>query len=150
MRFRVPPPIVALTGALAMGWLDRHAPLLRWLVPPWNRIGLAFIATGFAIDLTAVTTFFRERATIDPIRIERTTRLVVSGLYRVSRNPMYLGLLLVLFGFGLWLGSLSPLAVVVAVERIVVVSQIRHEEAVLGERFGDAYREYARRVRRWL
>ncbi len=150
MRVRVPPPIVALAGALAMAWLDRHAPLLRWLVPPWNRIGLAFIAVGFAIDLTAVATFFRERTTVDPIRIERATRLVVSGLYRISRNPMYLGLLLVLFGFGLWLGSLTPFLIVVAVERIVVVMQIRREETVLGEKFGATYREYARRVRRWL
>lgn len=146
----MPPPIVALAGALAMGWLDRHAPLLRWLEPPWNRIGLAFIATGFAIDLTAVATFFRERTTIDPIRIERSARLVVSGLYRISRNPMYLGLLLVLSGFGLWLGSLTPFLVVVAVERILVLWQIRHEEAVLAEKFGAAYRNYAQRVRRWL
>jgi protein-S-isoprenylcysteine O-methyltransferase Ste14 len=150
MRFRVPPPIVALAGALAMAWLDRHAPLARWLAAPWNRIGLAFIATGFAIDLTAVATFFRERTTIDPIRIERSSRLVVTGLYRITRNPMYLGLLLVLFGFGVWLGGLTPFVVVVAVERILVLGQIRREEAVLGEKFGDAYRDYARRVRRWL
>jgi protein-S-isoprenylcysteine O-methyltransferase Ste14 len=150
MRVRVPPPIIALAGALAMGWLDHHAPLLRWLGPPWNRIGLAFIAIGFAIDLTAIATFVRERTTVDPIRIERATRLVVSGLYRISRNPMYLGLLLVLVGFGLWLGSVTPFFVVVAVERIVVVMQIRREEAVLGEKFGETYREYARRVRRWF
>jgi len=133
-----------------MWWLNRHFPLLRFLEPPWNRIGWLFIATGVLVDAVSVVAFIRAKTTVNPLRVDRSSRLVVSGLYRVTRNPMYLGLLSVLVGWALLLGSLSPWLMVVAFERLIVILQIRAEEAALSSRFGDDYIRYTRQVNRWI
>ena len=150
MRVRIPPPLLAVAAAALMWWLDRRMPVVRLLMPPWNRIGWVFICVGFGIDLTSIAEFLRAKTTVNPIRIERAARLVVTGLYRVSRNPMYLGLLTVLFGWAVILGSLAPFLVMVTVERLLVVMQIKAEEAALAAKFGDEYVDYTRRVRRWI
>ena len=84
------------------------------------------------------------------MRITDATHLVTSGLYRWSRNPMYCGLLIALLGWGAILGSLAPLAAVILLQRILVIVQIKPEELALEARFGDAYRDYKRRVNRWI
>jgi protein-S-isoprenylcysteine O-methyltransferase Ste14 len=81
---------------------------------------------------------------------ERANRLVISGLYRISRNPMYLGLVLSLCGWAWLLGSPIGLLLVWPFARLLVIVQIAPEEAALRERFGDAYLEYCLRVNRWL
>ncbi len=87
-----------------MWWVDRHFPPLRLLGPPWNRIGWAFIAMGAGVDAVAVVAFIRAKTTVNPVRVDRASHLVVSGLYHVTRNPMYLGLITVLTGWALLLG----------------------------------------------
>lgn len=135
---------------MLMWWLDRHVPLLQWLEPPWNRIGWLFVSTGVLIDAVSVVAFIRAKTTVNPIRVDRTSRLVVIGLFRVTRNPMYLGLIAVLVGWALLLGSLGPWLIVVAFERLIVTFQIPAEEAALFARFGDDYLRYTREVNRWL
>lgn len=142
--------MLALGGGMLMWWLDRHVPLLQWLEPPWNRIGWLFVSTGVLIDAVSVVAFIRAKTTVNPIRVDRTSRLVVSGLFRVTRNPMYLGLIAVLVGWALLLGSLGPWLIVVAFERLIVTFQIPAEEAALFARFGDDYLRYTREVNRWL
>jgi protein-S-isoprenylcysteine O-methyltransferase Ste14 len=117
-----------------MWWLDRHVPLLRFLGPPWNGIGWVFIATGVLVDAASVVAFIRVKTTVNPLRVDQTSHLLVSGLYRVTRNPMYLGLITVLVGWALLLGSLSPWLMVMAFERLIVTVQIRAEEAALSSR----------------
>jgi protein-S-isoprenylcysteine O-methyltransferase Ste14 len=150
LRFRVPPPLLAIGAAALMGWLDREMPVLRLLVVPWNLVGWGFIGIGLCIDAVSVAAFVRAKTTVNPIHVDRATRLVVSGLYRVSRNPMYLGMICLLLGWALLLGSLLPFLVVVAFERLIVVVQIRPEEAALAARFGDEYAQYVRGVNRWF
>lgn len=147
---RIPPPVVALGVGALMYWLDRHVPLLRFLGPPWNRIGWAFIATGAFLDAVSVAAFIRAKTTVNPLRVDQTSHLVVSGLYRLTRNPMYLGLMTLLAGWALLLGTLSPWLMVVAFERLIVTFQIRAEEAALSARFGDTYARYTRQVNRWI
>ena len=133
-----------------MWWLNRHVPLLRILGPPWNRIGWVFIATGFLVDGASIVAFIRAKTTVNPLRVDRTSHLVVSGLYRVTRNPMYLGLITVLGGWAMLLGSLGPWLMVIAFERLIVTVQIRAEESALAARFGDDYILYTRQVNRWI
>lgn len=150
MRIRIPPPLIAVGAAALMWVLDRHLPILRWLSPPWNRVGWVFVGAGFSIDAAAIAAFARAKTTVNPIRIERAQHLVTSGLYRFSRNPMYLGLASSLTGWALLLGSAAPFFVIALFERVLVVAQIGPEETALAAKFGNDYIQYTRRVRRWI
>ena len=150
LKNRVPPPVLALGSGAVMWWVDKHVPMLRLFGPPWNRIGWILIAMGVLVDAVSVAAFIRAKTTVNPLRVDRATHLVVSGLYRVTRNPMYLGLITLLAGWALLLGSFSPWLLVMAFERLIVTFQIRAEESALAAKFGDEYVQYARRVNRWF
>jgi len=142
--------VLALAVAALMWWMDRHIPLVRLVAPPWNRVGSGFIGVGLGLDAASVAAFFRAKTTVNPLHVDRATSLVVTGLYRVSRNPMYLGLITLLIGWALLLGSLAPCLLIVVFERWIVIAQIRPEEAALAARFGNEYANYAGRVHRWV
>src|SRR5450631_1753687 len=108
LNARMHPPVLALATAARMWWVDREITPLRLVVPPWNRIGWGFIGIGLAVDAVSVAAFIRAKTTVNPLRVDRSTSLVVTGPYRVSRNPMYLGLMTLLVGWALLLGSLGP------------------------------------------
>ena len=80
----------------------------------------------------------------------KASRLVTDGVFRISRNPMYLGLELLLIGWAVWLGSASPWLIPPLFAVVITVVQIIPEERALGQRFGDQYRSYQRRVARWI
>ena len=92
----------------------------------------------------------RERATVNPLHPERATQLITSGLYRFTRNPMYLGLFLVLSGWGCLLGSAGPFLALPVFVWLISALQIVPEEAAMAKRFGAAYASYAQRVPRWI
>jgi protein-S-isoprenylcysteine O-methyltransferase Ste14 len=150
LKARIPPPLLALGTAVLMWWVDREIPLVRLVAPPWNRFGWGFIGIGLAVDAVSVAAFIRAKTTVNPLRVDRSTSLVVTGLYRVSRNPMYLGLMTLLVGWALLLGSLGPFLLIVVFERVMVIAQIRPEEVALAAKFGNQYANYASRVHRWL
>jgi len=105
---------------------------------------------GVCFDLAGIISFRLARTTINPMKPAKTSSLVYSGVYRVTRNPMYLGLLFILVAWAVFLSSpwalLGPLAFVLYMNRF----QIGPEEEVLSARFGGSYAEYQSRVRRWL
>ena len=149
LELKVPPPVLALLVALAMLGL---ATLPPHPAPPAWRIyaALALALVGGAFDLAGLLSFRRARTTILPWQPEKTQVLVQSGVYRLTRNPMYVGLLWELVAWATYLFSpwplLGPLAFMAYISRF----QIRPEERVLMERFGPEYRAYQARVRRWL
>ncbi|MGK2924150.1 MAG: methyltransferase family protein [Lysobacterales bacterium] len=109
-----------------------------------------FTVAAAAIGLSAVGSFRRARTTVNPLSPQGCTTLVTSGVFRYSRNPMYLALLLALLGWGLYLAS--PVAVLLALAFIPWMNrfQIRPEERVLLRVFGQAFADYCQQVRRWL
>ncbi len=114
-------------------------------------VAFAIIAlVGGATALAGDLEFRRARTTINPFKPEKSTALVTTGIYRLTRNPMYVGLTLVLVGWAAFLCSawtlLGPVAFVLYINRF----QIAPEERVLSSKFQDAYTEYTSRVRRWL
>lgn len=133
-----------------MWWIDRVFPQGRLAVPPWTHLGWVIMAAGFGIDAYSALAFFRAATTVNPMKVTRTRVLVTTGLYRWSRNPMYLGLVIALLGWAVTLGSIASPVVIVAFARILVILQIEPEEAALEAAFGNAYRDYRRRVRRWI
>ena len=135
---------------LGIALLVHHfaGPLTGLRGAPAAAVGVGLIALGVGVMWQAVRGFRRARTTLQPW--ESTTALVTDGIYRYSRNPIYLGYTLVYLGIGLWAGTLWHLValpvVVLVVTRIVIVK----EEAYLTNRFGDAYLRYRDEVRRWI
>ncbi len=150
LELKIPPPLVTvLSGALmwVLAWLF---PVGHLTIPgqPW--LALIALALGLLLPLVSVLLFMRARTTIDPTRPGRSAQLVVSGFNRISRNPMYLGMLLILLGWGLWLSNLLALALLPLFVLYMTRFQIIPEERFLAERFGEQYLAYKARVRRWL
>ena len=151
LELKIPPPLVAAAVAALMGALAWLAPALSMVVPGRAVLAPLLALLGGALAAAGVWRFVQHRTTVHPHRPQETQTLVTDGAYRFSRNPMYLGILLVLLAWALWLGNapaalLGPAAFVAYLNRF----QIGPEERVLAQRFGDAYQRYRQRVRRWL
>lgn len=144
----MPPPVWAVLAALAMLLLHRAAPGPILLTPPWTLLGLVPAAGGIALALAAVRLFVRARTPLEPWK--RPAAFVSTGPYRLTRNPMYLGLASSLLGWGLWLSSATPLVVPPLFALLITGLFIRPEEARLEAAFGEPYRAWKARVRRWI
>ncbi len=123
-------------------------PIQRVIPGDWVLSGTIPIAAGLTLVLVADHQFKAARTAVRCF--EQPSFLVTEGVFRVSRNPMYVGMALVLTGAALGFGSLSPFAVPFLFGWLATRHFIRAEEAALQEVFGPAYEEYRRRVRRWL
>ena len=150
IRTRIPPPVYALCTAALIWLVNHYAPILRWVPAPWNKAGWVLMALGFGLDLYSILTFIRSRTTVNPMQPNRASRLVISGVYRLSRNPMYLGMVLLLSGWAWLLGSPIGLLAVWLFARVLVIVQIDPEEIALRDRFGESYVEYCQSVNRWI
>ena len=148
LELKVPPPIVAAVAAGGMGALARWTPVIALPAGLRGTLAALLVAAGLAIALAGVREFRRARTTVHPLRPERASALVDGGIYRITRNPMYLGMLAVLLGWAAWLAApwalLGPAAFVAFIGRF----QIAPEERALRQLFGAAYAAYTQRVRR--
>ena len=139
-----------LLAAGAMWVLAGLVPAAAFGVPAagWLAGALALAAAG--VGLAAVRHFSAERTTVNPLNPAAATSLVAHGVFRFSRNPMYLALLLALLAWGAWLGNLAALVVPVLFVLAMNRLQILPEERALQAKFGAEYQDYRRRVRRWI
>jgi len=150
MQLRIPPPIIMLLAAALMWVLHHWMPLGHWIAPPWNLLGGLAGAAGIAIAGAALVRFRQARTTVNPMDPSKASQLVTDGIFCVSRNPMYLGLVLLLIGWAVWLGSASPWLIPPLFVVVITVVQIIPEEQALGRLFGDQYLLYRRSVARWI
>ncbi|WMP18807.1 methyltransferase family protein [Thiothrix lacustris] len=150
LQLKIPPPVYLLAFAGMMWAADQWLPLLELIASPWNQLGLVLIAAAVLMDFWSLGLFFRAHTTFNPIHPERTQALVTQGPYRYTRNPMYVGMLIILLGWGIWLGSISPFLLLPLFVWVLTKQQIIPEEKILEQTFGDAYLAYKRRVSRWL
>ena len=150
LELRIPPPVAAALFAGAMWAISFVPPLLD--VPGSIRIPAAMILalTGGIFVIAGMVSFALARTTINPMKPETTTSLVRSGVYGISRNPMYVGLLFVLAGWAVYLASAWALLGLVAFVPCMNRFQIAPEERALSALFGAEYTAYASKVRRWL
>ena len=148
LELKVPPPVATLALAGLMWIAARPLPLLG--VPPARGAALGVAAVAVALFAVATLQFVARRTSINPLRPASASSLLTTGVYRLSRNPIYLADALLLVAWALWLGDasawLAPPAFVAWMTRFQVVP----EERALAERFGDAYERYRKRVRRWV
>jgi protein-S-isoprenylcysteine O-methyltransferase Ste14 len=130
-----------------VAWL---LPSLRWPFPGHQVLAVAAVVAGALTSAAGVVQFRRARTTVNPLTPEASSSLVVAGIYRGTRNPMYLGFLVALTGMALWLASPAALLVLPLFVLYMNRFQIVPEERALAARFGSSFEQYRRSVRRWL
>ncbi|MDP1681430.1 MAG: isoprenylcysteine carboxylmethyltransferase family protein [Burkholderiales bacterium] len=145
---KIYPPLLTLLLMLTMGTLHYTLPQPLLISPPFNSLGFVLIATGMLMNLWSAWWFRKNQTTIDPRG--NAIYLAQEGLYRVSRNPMYLGMLITLLGVSIYLGSLISFLAPPLFVWIVTVRFIGQEEQALLDCFGYEYIQYQSRVRRWI
>ena len=149
LEYKVPPPLIGALCALLM-WLICGMPPLTGRPPLLLVPALALVVLGLMVEAAGVLSFRRARTTVNPFAPERTVNIVSSGIYRLSRNPMYLGMVCLLTGWAVWLWQVQAVLGVVLFVAWITRFQIIPEERVLTQKFGTEYRQYRQRVRRWV
>jgi protein-S-isoprenylcysteine O-methyltransferase Ste14 len=145
---KILPPTYALLSLIMMIGLHFLLPVSQIIGPPWNLSGTILIGAGLMMNIMASNAFDKHKTTIKPY--EEPTTLVTDGLFRVSRNPMYLGAVLLLTGAAITLGSLASFIVVPVFFCLINEIFIKKEEKILEAKLGEAYLAYKKQVRRWL
>jgi protein-S-isoprenylcysteine O-methyltransferase Ste14 len=150
LELKVPPPALALATAVLMWLVSRSSPGLVFVFPAGNLLAVGLAAIGLIVAISGVVTFRRARTTLNPTKPEASSSLVSWGIYKITRNPMYLGLLLVLTAWAIflsnWFAVLFLPVFVVYMNRFQIVP----EEQALTLLFAREFVAYQSRVRRWL
>lgn len=150
LELKVPPVIVVVVFAAAMLGLS-------WLIPwatielPGSRIasfGLALL--GMATAMIGVIAFRTNKTTVDPRTPDAASTVVVGSIYRLSRNPMYLGFLFMLAGWAVYLSNATAALLLPAFVAYINAFQIKPEERILLSKFGSRFAEYMASVGRWV
>ena len=150
LELKIPPPFVALALALLMWLASSVAQPIEAPFALRLGIALALLAVGQSISISGMVAFRRAKTTMNPIKARAASSLVSSGIYRFTRNPMYLGLLITLLAWAVLLSN--PLALLFLPLYVLYINryQIGPEERVLASLFGAEYATYKKTVRRWL
>jgi protein-S-isoprenylcysteine O-methyltransferase Ste14 len=150
MKTKIPPPLFALLAGFLIYILHNYIPGPTIVDPLIVHYSWITFLIGGAFPTWAIITFRRAHTTLDPTDPGKASRLVIHGPYRLTRNPMYLGLFLVLFGWTLWLGNLTGFLVLPVFIMAITYLQVIPEERALSARFGEEYLRYRRQVYRWF
>ncbi len=150
LELKIPPPVIAALIAIAMWGISLMTPLLEIFTPYRVPVAIAIALVGLVFNVTGVVSFRQAQTTVNPMKPESASSLVCSGIYRVTRNPMYVGFLFMLMAWAAFLSSpwalVGPLAFFLYISRF----QIAPEERALSILFGTDYTAYQTRVRQWL
>jgi len=146
----VPPPVVAAIVGAVMWALDRRLELGKFESALQAPVAGILLIVGLLLMLCAVASFVAARTTINPLRPSRASSLVTTGIFRISRNPIYLGDLVLLAALAVWLGNAISALLLVPFVAYINRFQIIPEEHALTKLFGSSYIAYCSKVRRWL
>jgi protein-S-isoprenylcysteine O-methyltransferase Ste14 len=149
LELKVPPVVLTILFSALMWLASTYS--TSTIALPWRSTFASIVgAVGLAIFLAGVLAFRRAKTTVNPLTPEAATAMVCSGIYRFTRNPMYLGFLLLLAGWAIYLSNLLALAFLPLFVWYLNRFQIRPEERVLCDKFPNAFAAYMCSVRRWL
>ena len=150
LEHKIPPPLAATACALLMWGIAQYSPILALAAPLRWGVALLVLLTGAAFCVAGVWSFRQAHTTVNPLKPDTASSLVRTGVYRYSRNPMYVGFALLLLAWACYLAApwalLGVLAFVLYIQRF----QIAPEERALAQIFGDEFQRYRAQVRRWL
>ena len=147
METKIPPPIVTLIFIFLIGFSNR-------LIEPFSfeyqtLLGVMIIICGLSVLISAARVFKQLETTINPMQPSQASKLAIIGPFKYTRNPMYLGMSIMLIGFGLIFGAKLTVCLVVMFVLYITVFQIIPEERAMQEKFTD-WKDYCTKVRRWL
>ena len=148
MNNKIPPPIITLICGLGIYFS-------RPLFPKYNYISIdiiaaSFLLLGIIILITAVLSFKRQSTTISPLQPEKASYLVVSGIFKYSRNPMYLGMLFILISLSIRYNIIGGIIAISIFIFLITKFQIKPEEVQMEKLFGEKYAQYKKRTRMWI
>jgi protein-S-isoprenylcysteine O-methyltransferase Ste14 len=150
LELKIPPVAVMLLAGGGMWLAAQAAPAFEFSFPARFVSAMGVVIIGIAIACMGLWSFSRARTTVNPMKPDASSTLVVSGIYRLTRNPMYLGILLLLIGWGIFLSNLLALLVLPGFVLYMNRFQIEPEERALTRLFGEAFLTYRNQVRRWI
>lgn len=150
LELKIPPLLVWLVIAGAMFGVAYSAPTLSFTIAGSFAIALALVALGGALAFAGVIAFRGKRTTVNPLTPSASSSVVSGGVYGVSRNPMYLGFLLALAGWAVYLSNAGAVLLLPAFVAYMTQFQIKPEERALLAKFGSEFAQYMSRVRRWV
>ncbi len=150
LELKVPPVLVLLLSAAAMWVVKGLVPGHGFRVPGQDIIAALAFTAALAVGVRGVLVFRRHETTVNPSTPDAASSVVTSDIFRYTRNPMYVALVLVLVAWGLFLASLPALLVLPGFVAYMTRFQILPEERALSARFGAPYDDYRRTVRRWV
>lgn len=150
LELKIPPVALALIAGSLMWMLTLVAPDLRFSFSAAPLVAIVLAVIGAGIALLGVLEFRSAGTTVDPRIPDQSASLVQRGVYRVSRNPMYVGFLLVLCAWGIFLCNVATLVILPTFVLYMNRFQIRPEERHMNEKFGGSFRRYTETVRRWI
>jgi protein-S-isoprenylcysteine O-methyltransferase Ste14 len=150
LELKIPPLAIALAIAVAMWGISLVAPEFGLAFSAREWVAVIFSVLGGLISISGIVSFRLAGTTVNPVNPNAATSLVNSGIYRVTRNPMYLGVLFLLIGWAVYLAN--PLTLMGTVVFVLYMNrfQIAPEERALAAKFGEAFTAYKARVGRWL
>ena len=145
---KIPPPLIVLTLISSIYFSSKKIDLIN--IPFQLEISFFILSLGILVFINPVLKFIKSKTTINPIQFEETNRLVTSGIFKYSRNPMYLGMLMIIISTSIFYlniySILTPFLFVFWINKF----QIKREEIFLTEKFGKEYLSYKNKTRRWL
>ena len=150
LALKVPPPVQALICGILMWVVDRQLPGRQLESAIQLPMAILFAVSGIVLAVISMLAFRRASTTVDPFHPEETSHLVVDGVFRYSRNPMYVSLLLVLISWAIWLGNMYNVAVLALFVTYITFFQIKPEEEAMRLLFGESYEHYCAKIRRWI
>jgi protein-S-isoprenylcysteine O-methyltransferase Ste14 len=150
LEHRIPPPIVLIVFGAVMWVLSRFDFPVALEPLPRIPVALGWVVTGVAFAVAGAREFRRASTTINPVQPDLATSLVTSGIFRYTRNPMYVGLTAILFGWAVFLAAPWTIFAPIFFALYITRFQIIPEERILAAKFGADYEAYLNKVRRWL
>lgn len=150
LELKIPPPIVAIIIAGCMWMAARIFPGCSIALPYYKTWASILLVTGGMISGLGILSFLSAKTTFNSVKINSVSTLVVSGIYSYTRNPMYLGLLFVLLGWFIFLSSIPAVLFIPMFVLYMNCFQIKPEEKVLEEKYGQDFIQYKLKVGRWL
>lgn len=150
LELKVPPLALVFLAGGCMWLITRAVPAFGLVSPAHVAPAVGVVIIGLVIAGMGIVSFRMAKTTVNPMKPESSSTLVVTGIYRMTRNPMYLGFLSILFGWGIFLSNILALLILPSFVLYMNRFQIEPEERALTNLFGRAFVTYRDRVRRWI
>ena len=147
LNTKIPPPIVTL---LCIGIIYLFDIQIEYSEPDLKVVGIIFLILGLIIIFSAVLKFIKTKTTVDPTRPYKTSNLVISGIYKITRNPMYLGMLFLIMAYATYNNYVIGCIIIPILIFYINKFQIEPEEIEMIKKFGESFENYCKKVNRWL